>query len=184
MDDPYEKVAFQWEEPRPLVEVPARLSFRPVSEVGLPALTRVVSLVMAESHDRNDKQAVAALGADEAAARFVASAREHFDYDESWWQVGFSSSEAVGFVQPVTFRGYRRGELEEGTIFYMGVVPEQRGRGYGRDLLCRATRTLQEVGVWRIFCDTDVRNAPMIRLFEAAGFVQSGGPQAKPFWRL
>jgi RimJ/RimL family protein N-acetyltransferase len=183
MDNLYEKIAFVWDEPRPLVEAPERLSFRPVSEVGLSTLTQILSRVMAKSLDRNDQKAVAEPGASEAAARFVASARKHFDYEEAWWQLGFlSNGEVAGFVQPVIYRGCRRGDLDEATIFHMGVVPEQRGRGYGYDLLCRATRVLQEVRVWRVFCDTDVRNAPMIRVFEAVGYARTGGPQTRPFW--
>lgn len=185
LSEKYEKVAFVWDEPQPLVEVPDRLSFRPLPEVGVTALTQIVARVMANSLDRNDQRAVSELGADEAATRFVASAGMHFDYEQAWWQIGFDTNgEVAGFIQPVIFRGCRRENREEATLFYIGVVPERRGLRYGRDLLRRATRLLQDVGVWRIFCDTDVRNEPMIGAFEAVGFVRSGPPQTKPFWDL
>ncbi|WHY78620.1 GNAT family N-acetyltransferase [Neobacillus sp. WH10] len=54
----------------------------------------------------------------------------------------------------------------EGTIHYIGVVPEYRGRGFINELLLKATRILQDIGVWRIFSDTDVENTPMRAAFE------------------
>ncbi len=185
MNEKYEKIAFVWDEPQPLVKVPERLSFRPLPEVGVTAFTQIVARVMANSLDRNDQKVMSELCADEAATRFVASAGVHFDYERAWWQIGFDTNgEAAGFIQPVIFRDCRRERREEATLFYMGVVPERRGLRYGHDLLCRATRLLQDVGVWRIFRDTDVRNEPMIRAFDAVGFVRSGPPQTKPFLDL
>jgi len=37
-------------------------------------------------------------------------------------------------------------------------------------LLLRATSVLQDIGVWRIFADTDVENIPMRNAFEKAGY--------------
>ncbi|SDE81680.1 Acetyltransferase (GNAT) family protein [Paenibacillus sp. cl6col] len=58
----------------------------------------------------------------------------------------------------------------EGTIHYIGVIPKFRGKGFINDLLLRSTRVLQELGVWRIFADTDVENIPMRNAFEKAGY--------------
>lgn len=73
---------------------------------------------------------------------------------------------------PVVIAGKQREGLQEGTIFHVGVLPEQRGRGHGHELLAQATRTLLAVGVWRIFCDTAANNAPMIAAFRRAGYVE------------
>lgn len=59
----------------------------------------------------------------------------------------------------------------------MEVLPERRGNGYAYDLLCQCTRIMQEVGVWRIYCDTDVLNTPMIATFKRAGYQQEGEPK-------
>ena len=50
-----------------------------------------------------------------------------------------------------------------GTIGYVGVVPEQRGRGYGNitDLLARGTATLLHTGAPVLRADTDIDNVPM-----------------------
>ena len=67
--------------------------------------------------------------------------------------------------------------LDEATIFHMGVLPEYRGRGFGRALLRRATRVAH--GVWRIYCDTAADNLPMIRLFASEGW-QRLPPHERP----
>ena len=52
---------------------------------------------------------------------------------------------------------------------HIGVVPEQRGRGYVNDLLAEATADAADRGFTSIISDTDVLNAPMIAAFERAG---------------
>ena len=70
--------------------------------------------------------------------------------------------------------------LEEATIYYIGVLPEYRGRGFATDLLSKGTRVLQDVGVWRVFCDTDANNLPMISTFKRVGYQQYGEPYQRP----
>ena len=95
--------------------------------------------------------------------------------------MGFDNKdEIVGFLQPVIYRGCSKDGLEEGTIYYISVVPEYRGKHYIYDLLCQATRTLQEVEVWRIFSDTDVYNKPMIKTFKEVGYRQFSSSRKIP----
>jgi ribosomal protein S18 acetylase RimI-like enzyme len=75
-------------------------------------------------------------------------------------------------VLPAVFAGKPKNAIREGTIFYLGVLPEHRGKGYGHELLAQATRVLHEVGVWRILCDTAACNRPMIAAFRAAGYIE------------
>jgi len=181
----YEKIPFVWEEPRPLVRVPNRLEFRPLDDVGRAAFTEAVRRAMAGSLDSGDRKAVIELGAERAADNYVAAVKEDFDYRPEWWQLGFDGAgRLAGFIQPVIYRGCGKNGLEEGTIYYIGVVPEQRGKRYVKDLLCKATRILQEVGVWRIFCDTDALNTPMIKAFKEVGYRQFGPAERRPYMSL
>ena len=93
-------------------------------------------------------------------------------HQRQWWALLSLHGKAAGFVLPVTYDDTAHDGLDEGTIFHLGVAPDQRGRGLGRLLLGRATRTLEAHGVWRIYCDTATDNAPMIRLFAAAGWTR------------
>ena len=70
--------------------------------------------------------------------------------------------------------------LEEGTIYYIGVLPEYRGLGFASDFLSKGTHTLQTVGIWRVCCDTDANNVPMISAFQRVGYKQYGEPWKRP----
>lgn len=175
----YRKVVYVWNEPRAKISVPTRLTFRSVNEETLGVLIDAVGRVLADSLDRSDQKSVAELGAQEAARQFVAEAADYFGYELSWWQLAYDDGgELVGFVQPVIYPDCRKDGLEEATIYYVGVLPEQRGKGYAYDLLCRCTHILQEIGVWRIYCDTDLLNTPMIRTFLKAGYEREGEPKS------
>jgi RimJ/RimL family protein N-acetyltransferase len=87
-----------------------------------------------------------------------------FPSPREWWQVAYDENGAlVGLVVPA--RNY-----EGPIIAYLGVVPEQRGRGYGLDLVIEATRLLGLLGAEQIVADTDVANIPMANAFRAAGY--------------
>jgi GNAT superfamily N-acetyltransferase len=111
--------------------------------------------VLASSVDASDVAAVDALGAEGAAAR-VLSPPAGFSYDASWWQALTFDGVPAGFVLPVIFDGCAR----------------DRSRGLARLLLRRATNTMLDHGVWRLYCDTAAAIAPMIHLFESEGWTR------------
>lgn len=119
------KVPFVWEEPKPLVEVPLRLAFEPVKAKHSDQLVPVVARIMALSMDASDQRRASSDAPHAAVEAFLTSARDDFSYQDDWWQFGINDSgDIVGVVLPVTFNGCAKGDLEEGTIYYMGVVPE------------------------------------------------------------
>lgn len=178
---PYEKIPFVWHETAALIEVPKRLTFRAIDHKNLDMLVNAVGQAANTSLDRSNQKDTRDADPALAATAFIDSAKNHFDYQLSWWYLAFDKrGQLVGFVQPVIYRDCQKDGLEEGTIYYIGVVPEQRGKRYVIDLLCRGTRVLQEVGVWRIYCDTDVLNTPMIDAFQSVGYKQFGPPEKKP----
>ena len=66
------------------------------------------------------------------------------------------------------------------TVFYVGVVPEMRGRGYVDDLLAAGTAVLLGARAHGgnekpLRVDTDVANAPMNAAFERAGWARFAG---------
>lgn len=175
------KVPFVWEEPKPLIEISPRLTFEPVKALQDDRFISTVARVMAESVDASDRQRAAEPDFHAAVEMFLNSASEDFSYQDEWWQFGINEAgEIVGFVLPVIFAGCAKADLEEGTIYYMGVVPEYRGLGFGNDLLSRGTRILQEVGVWQVFCDTAVDNVRMISAFKQVGYRQYSEPWERP----
>ncbi len=169
----YKKVVFVWDKSRPLITIPNRLEFRSVTSGTREQFVKTIELVLDGSLDRFD-QARMRLFATRQIAELYARPNEHdFVFEIEWWQLAYTrKGELVGFTQPVVIRGGTRGHLEEGTIHYIGVVPQHRGNGYILDLLSAATRKLHDIGVWRIYCDTDSQNAPMISAFRRIGYRQ------------
>lgn len=144
-------------------------------------LVSVVARIMALSMDASDQRRASEDDSYAAVEAFLNSARDDFSYQDDWWQFGINDSgDIVGVVLPVTFNGCAKGDLEEGTLYYLGVVPEYRELGFANDLLLQGTRILQEIGVWRIFCDTAVVNVRMISAFKRVGYRQYGEPWERP----
>ncbi len=172
---------FVWEEPQPSIEVPARLEFKAANTLSDKVLISVVAQVMESSIDAKDRKQVSELGARQAAKQFLAESKDGFSYRDEWWQIGVDKDDRiVGFVFPVIYSGSKRDGLEEATIYYFGVLPQYRRQGLAIDLLLKGTRVLQDIGVWRVFCDTDVNNIPMISTFKRVGYQQYSEPWQRP----
>ena len=86
-------------------------------------------------------------------------------FQPTWWRVAFKGEHPVGVILPQEFAD-REGE---GTLFYVGVVPDKRGHGYGKLLHATGLAFLAGNGVTHYVGSTDTRNAPMLRVFEANG---------------
>ncbi len=55
-------------------------------------------------------------------------------------------------------------------LSYVGVVPEARGRGIGRALVCKALAEARAAGVEHMTLAVDIRNEPARRLYKNLGF--------------
>lgn len=169
MTGTYRKVPFEWPNDRRAPSVPDVPGVTWQRAADGPDLIQLVGAALAHSVDESDLAAVEAFGQQGAAERILSPAAG-FSYRAEWWQVLEQCDSPAGFVLPVTYDGCARDGLDEATIYHMGVAPPYRGRGLGRLLLRKATVTLLEHGVWRIYCDTAAANAPMIHLFESEGW--------------
>lgn len=171
-DGHYWKTPFHWEPGCPPPPADSSLHFEPASDDWLrPAIARV----METSADESDKYGVSHIGADAAAQELYDLLPKYFDRPASWWRhARDGNGNLVGFVLPVLFKEERfwKDGLPEGTILYMGVLPEFRGRGYGLELVHEATRLFISAGCWRVFCDTGTDNSAMVAVFRRAGYME------------
>jgi ribosomal protein S18 acetylase RimI-like enzyme len=55
-------------------------------------------------------------------------------------------------------------------VAYVGVVPEERGQGYGREIMHKALAVARADGVARLTLSVDARNDPAWRLYTDLGF--------------
>jgi len=166
----YWKTPFIWEPGCPEPSAKSSLRFAAVDDEWLLG---AMARVMSDSLDESDRYAVADAGLSQAVVAFFAFDREHFRKVEGWWRAGVDAEgDKVGFVLPVLFQSEARWKdgHPQGTIFYIGVLPQFRGHGYALELLAEATRLFIEAKCWRIFCDTGTDNHPMVNTFRKAGY--------------
>jgi len=161
---------FEWPGGGPPV-VPGRLSFRTLEEVGEEAFVEAMRIVSEGTLDREIQGERERLGPRRAAREFFEDA-QRVEHDPTWWRLAYApNGELVGLVMPAEPPGFL-------TIFYVGVVPQMRGRGYVDDLLAAGTATLLEArgrDQKPLQADTDVANAPMAAAFERVGWARFAG---------
>ncbi|MDT0344139.1 GNAT family N-acetyltransferase [Streptomyces litchfieldiae] len=156
-----DRYRYTWTPACGVPERPGRLEFRPEpdDDVVLEVLKRVHSQTL----DAHALLAVEKGGVELAAQeeldffRWCPSPRE-------WWRLAYTpGGELVGIQVP--------GRNFGGPIVgFIGVVPEQRGHGYGYDLLVECTHTLAAEGAEKIAAATDVGNKGMAKAFARAGY--------------
>ncbi|MFN3481996.1 GNAT family N-acetyltransferase [Rhabdaerophilum calidifontis] len=67
-----------------------------------------------------------------------------------------------------------RPAADEAELLTIALDPEIRGRGLARDLLARHLARVRRAGVERLFLEVAADNAPALRLYRGAGFVEIG----------
>ena len=92
---------------------------------------------------------------------------KNMDYKPSWWKLIYDKMDnsLIGLVMPTIAPSF-------GTIGYIGVIPEKRGKGYVDVLLSLGTKILLDNDVTIIKADTDINNLPMANAFIKAGYHQ------------
>jgi ribosomal protein S18 acetylase RimI-like enzyme len=102
----------------------------------------------------------------------VGAARDDFlelqtlEYLSDWWELAYT---AEGSLAGVIVAARNPGAA---VIGYVGVVPEQRGRGLAEQLVRRGTEHLAGSGVAEIRGDCDAENVGMVKAFEREGYEQ------------
>ncbi|MEV3987604.1 GNAT family N-acetyltransferase [Streptomyces sp. NPDC049837] len=156
-----ERFMYRWTPDRGRPGRPGRLRFaaEPDDAVFFDALRRVHSVTL----DAHALRAIEEGGLDQAAQeeldffRWCPSPRE-------WWQVAYTpDGDLAGIHIPAH-------NPSGPCVGFIGVVPEQRGRGYAYDLLAECTHFLVERGAEFVAGATDQGNAPMAVNFARAGY--------------
>ena len=83
-----------------------------------------------------------------------------------WFVVGDVRGD-IGVVLPHLFADRRT----TGTLWYLGVLPERRGHGYGTQLHLLGLHRLRSLGALDYVGSTDTANEPMLRVFARNGCV-------------
>jgi GNAT superfamily N-acetyltransferase len=156
-----ERFRYTWTPSCGLPERPGRLEFRPEphDNVVLDVLRRVMEGTL----DAHECRTAAEQGVD-AAAREELQFVHWMPSPREWLRLAYTPD---GDVAGITVPGHNH---TAPVIGFIGVVPGQRGHGYGYDLLMEATRMLAGQGADRILADTDTTNTPMAAAFARGGY--------------
>jgi ribosomal protein S18 acetylase RimI-like enzyme len=84
-----------------------------------------------------------------------------------WWELAYAEDDAlVGVIMSARNPG-------SAVVAYVGVVPDQRGRGFAAQLVRRGTEQLVVAGADEIRGDCDLDNVAMVKAFQRAGYEQT-----------
>ncbi len=136
----------------------ASLTLRSLAEVGRETFETALRESAAGDPER---------GADEALSgmldEFIGMAGDLFDPDN--WYLAERDGMPVGVVLPQIFPD----RPDRGTMFYIAVMPSQRGQGIGRALHALGMKALADRGAAGYFGTVDPSNAAMIAVYRANG---------------
>ncbi len=147
------------------------LETRSLDDLGDEAYAAIFSGVPSRGLDRNDNYYYAATGPENWARVMMTSLAPE---DRPSCLIGYVNDEPIGMVGLSAFD-----EEDTGTIAYIGVLPDHRGRGLGRQLLLAATAAARQRGFKQILSDVDVLNTPMRTAMVACGHQ----PDLRPWHR-
>ncbi|QSB13497.1 GNAT family N-acetyltransferase [Natronosporangium hydrolyticum] len=157
-----ERLNLRWEPTDGLPPRSTRLRFVPIPDDGplVDALARVSDGAL----DAYARQDLARLGDPVVAAEYTIADLAEMPGGRGWWRLAYDTEGAlVGLVLPTR-------NPSSATIGYLGVVPEQRGRGYSDDLVAEALHIFAAAGEPVVNDATDVGNAPMAAAFDRVGY--------------
>ncbi|MFG2618799.1 GNAT family N-acetyltransferase [Streptomyces sp. NPDC048507] len=84
--------------------------------------------------------------------------------ERAWWRLAHLPDGTLAGMAVPSATPYHR------NVGYLGVVPEQRGRGLIDEVLAEITRFHAAAGAERVTATTDTVNAPMAAAFDRAGY--------------
>jgi RimJ/RimL family protein N-acetyltransferase len=162
MDLFQEKQGFTWVDDGSRVEVPDRLTFHTVDEVGHDHYRDVLAGVGEATLDRNDFYYRSHMDPQDWGSVYMTFLDD--SVAPMWLLALLPDGEPVGFVAVSEFD-----EPDTATIAFIGVLPPHRGNGYIDGLLAAGTAVAQQHGFSSILSDVDTLNTPMMAAMERAG---------------
>ncbi|MFG2666320.1 GNAT family N-acetyltransferase [Streptomyces sp. NPDC048387] len=115
------------------------------------------------SLDLATRHALEAMTAEELAREELAFYRD-CPGERSWWRLAHLPDGTLAGMALPSATPYHR------NVGYLGVVPEQRGRGLIDEVLAEITRFHAAEGAERVTATTDTVNLPMAAAFDRAGY--------------
>ena len=139
------------------------LVFRSLPEVGEEAFVEAIASTYRRTQDSWISLSIENHGV-LGAARADFRDYQGLEHSPEWWELAYTEDDTLAGV----IIGARN--PSKAVVAYVGVVPEQRGRGLAARLVRRCTEQLVASGSDEIGGDCDRDNVAMVKAFERAGF--------------
>jgi ribosomal protein S18 acetylase RimI-like enzyme len=153
----------RWLRTGPIEQHDSSLVFRTLPEVGDDAFVEALAATYEGTRDSWINRTIGEHGRLGAArADFVE--QQGMEYRPEWWELAYTADGALAGVVMAARNP------STAVIAYVGVVPEQRGRGLAAKLVRRGTERLVASGADEIRGDCDSDNIGMVKAFERAGY--------------
>jgi RimJ/RimL family protein N-acetyltransferase len=141
------------------------LVFRPLPEVGEDVFVDAIAATYEGTLDSWLGRGIQERGL-RGAARADFLEQQGLEHLPEWWELAYAEEgELVGVIMAAR-------NPNAAVIAYVGVVAEQRGRGFAATLVRRGTEHLVGSGAEKILGDCDRGNVAMVKAFERAGYEQ------------
>jgi ribosomal protein S18 acetylase RimI-like enzyme len=141
------------------IDTPARLDFVPFDESDLLPFQETLLRTYEGTLDCPE------LGDLRSGEEVLAGHKAQGAYDPNRWWLAVDEGRPVGVLLMTLLP-----ETGEWDVAYMGVVPEARRRGFGREILLKGLTEAWAAGVERVVLSVDVRNRPAWELYRSVGF--------------
>ncbi|MBS1911385.1 MAG: GNAT family N-acetyltransferase [Bacteroidetes bacterium] len=163
-----EKVRLELDGDSPLPPHSSRLHVYTRAQLGDDQFIEAIEYVMQGTLDRLMARSIQHLGSREAAVDYFDLLADLDNHPDLWLLCFDTHGEFVGTVVA------QRLSNSLGALNYVGVAPEQRGRGYGTDLVAEGIRRLMVTGLESVRVEVDARNRPMLAACHRNGFAEMG----------
>jgi RimJ/RimL family protein N-acetyltransferase len=144
------------------VTIADRLSFRSLADVGEEFFAIVLAAATTGDPSEDATQHMV-----EGYQEFIRRAGGGFD--PRYWMIAYKEDETIGVILPQVYHD----DNTMGSLFYIGVLPEHRRKGYGTLLHAAGLEMLKERGVRRYVGSTHPDNAAMLQVFRRNGCHQA-----------
>ena len=130
-----------------------KFAYRSLADVGLDFFLEVLDVVTINDDERTGS-------AKEFLQELIDMAGE--SYNNQNWFIAFELDSPIGLLLPQAFDD----DTYEGSIFYIGILPQYRNQGLGKILHAKGLSKLKLLGCNNYVGSTDVSNQSMLKVFD------------------
>jgi mycothiol synthase len=141
------------------LDTPARLSFHAFNESDSSLFQRTLLRTYEDTLDCPEVNGLRTID------EILAGHRAQGTYDPDRWWLALEGGRPAGVLIATELP-----ESGDWDVAYMGVVPEARRRGFGREILLHALTEARAADAPRVLLSVDARNRPAWHLYRGVGF--------------